>query len=66
MTLTPIIMVVLSLVLPYPAGSLGLHCGSSALGHLQSDRLALRWGVRQLGACLDGFVDRVGVHEALP
>jgi NADPH:quinone reductase-like Zn-dependent oxidoreductase len=47
-TLTPIIMVVLSLVLPYPVGSLGLHCGGSALGHLQSDRLALRWGVRQL------------------
>jgi len=47
-TLTPIIMVVLSLVLPYLAGSLGLHCGSSTLGHLQSDRLALRWGVRQL------------------
>jgi hypothetical protein len=43
-TLTPIIMVVLSLVLPYPSGSLGLHCGNSSLGHLQSDRLALRWG----------------------
>ena len=31
-------------LLPARAGSLGLHCGSSALGHLQSDGLALRWG----------------------